>query len=181
MDERDTSTEKTLEHWTRFYANKHTMKPTPFAKFARKRMKGETVVDLGCGNGRDTYYLGKKFQAIGIDNAIQPAIEGFILDDVENFPEGADNYYARFLFHAIPLDKENNILKGIHGTLYAETRAEGDDSFVDDHYRRLSNPNNFLKKLINFGYEIEYFEVGKNLAKYKDQNPLVFRVIASRP
>ena len=59
-------------YWENFYKNKHTLKPSSFAKFVRKFIKGKDLIvyDLGCGNGRDSYYLGlgkKKWRVIGID------------------------------------------------------------------------------------------------------------------
>lgn len=165
MDKRNPS----IDYWLDFYSKPHTTEPTAFARWVKPQLTG-SVVDLGCGNGRDTDYLG----AVGVDSAV----EKYKGDAIS--PPPADNYYARFFFHAIIEGDEDKLLNRIHGTLYAESRAEGDDSFVDDHYRRLIDPNKFTTKLLGLGYSLIYLAVSRGLAEYKGEDPLIFRIVAKR-
>lgn len=171
MDRRDSSAAQNLDYWRSFYSKEHTMEPSPFARFARPLVRG-LLVDIGCGNGRDTAYFLETGDAIGIDPA---TVGGNALD----LPP-ADTYYARFFFHSVPEEVEDAVLDQVEGLLLAECRAVGDDSFTDDHYRRLIEPNVFLSKLIDGGFVIKYFELGHGLAVYGDEDPLVFRVVAER-
>lgn len=65
-----------------------------------------TILDCGCGNGRDSFKLSEKFVVTGIDNS------GYILNDCHNFTFLNENFvyfnkclynliYARFSFHSI--------------------------------------------------------------------------------
>lgn len=166
MGKRDTSPEEILEYWKGYYTGE-VQAPSDFAHFVKPLMLG-SVVDIGCGDGRDTGLL----NAVGID----PATVG---GDVNHLP-AADNYYARFFFHAVPEEIEDIVLEQIHGRLYAEMRIIGDDSFIEDHYRRLIDPTVFIQKLWKLGYTLDYFQKGYGLARYRDQNPLVARIVASR-
>lgn len=164
------SPQEILTYWKNYYQSGGIEEPSDFAKFVLPKLKG-TLVDIGCGNGRDTRYLQTE-NTIGID----PATVG---GNAENLSK-ADNYYARFFFHAVTEKLEDKVLRQIHGTLYAESRAEGDDSYVDDHYRRPINPEKFISKLIKLGYRIKYVEVARGLAVYNGQDPLIIRTVAQR-
>lgn len=60
-------------YWNSFYAKKTKDKPTTFAKYIKKnflnKKKGK-LIDLGCGDGRDTFYLSySNIKTLGIDKS----------------------------------------------------------------------------------------------------------------
>ena len=69
---------KHKNYWNKFYKNSDQVKrPSNFAVKIRKFLKNYngSIVDVGCGNGRDlTYFINNKLNIIGIDmskNAIE--------------------------------------------------------------------------------------------------------------
>ena len=63
--------EKIKEYWARFYANLHTTIPSPFAaSVAMELSERGQLVDIGCGNGRDSlFFAGLGHRVLGLDVA----------------------------------------------------------------------------------------------------------------
>ena len=61
------------KYWNSFYINKINDKPSTFAKYIKKKFLGKKkgkLIDLGCGDGRDTFYLShSNFKTFGIDKS----------------------------------------------------------------------------------------------------------------
>ena len=55
----------------------------------------------------------------------------------------------------------------------------GKHEYMTTHYRRFIEPKVLKKKLSKF-LKIIYFKESKNLAKFKNENPCVIRIIAKR-
>jgi ubiquinone/menaquinone biosynthesis C-methylase UbiE len=70
-----------------------------------KEKKIKSIIDMGCGNGRDTYTLGKYCKVTGIDNSCKPNNVENVTFIRGNFCEidlhGFDMVYSRFTFHSI--------------------------------------------------------------------------------
>lgn len=67
---RDSSTHNENEdHWAQFYERAHTNLPSPFAaSVAIELKKPAYIIDLGCGNGRDSFFFaGLGHRVIGLD------------------------------------------------------------------------------------------------------------------
>ena len=64
---------KKTYYWNNFYSEKIPPKfSSNFAEFVESKFKKKIkqIIDLGCGNGRDTIYFSKKkIQCIGIDKS----------------------------------------------------------------------------------------------------------------
>ena len=62
---------KIQNHWDSFYNKNYLDKESSFSKFIYKRLKHfnlKNIIDVGCGNGRDSLYFYKKgFDVTGID------------------------------------------------------------------------------------------------------------------
>lgn len=181
------------KYWKSFYKNKHIASPTPFAKFVLKYLKKEhpnynSIIDLGCGNGRDTYYFGKMgYNIIGIDSANKPKDKKNIIFkqmDLKEFFLNINNYdvvYSRFFIHSITNKEIDLLLDWAKNLFVAEFRAKEDIPILfKKHNRNKIDGNKFLKTLINKNYEILYYTKSKNLAKYKNENPIIIRVIAEK-
>jgi len=145
--------ENNRSYWNRFYKKKlAATKPSNFAKFIIKFLKKEktTIVDVGCGNGRDLFFFKKKkIDFIGIDlskNASQIIKKKFktandkykiFNDDFVNFNykkniKGDFSIYSRFTWHTIDKKNETIFLKKISKLtnlkyIFIETRSDKDD------------------------------------------------------
>lgn len=181
------------KYWEKFYRTKRITRPSDFAKFCLKYLpkKQSKIVDLGCGNGRDSYFFAKKGHiALGIDKNNLPKDHHratFIKADV--FSTScyaslfADVLYARFLLHAVHiLDVHMIIYACIPGTYFmAEFRCCGDKPKIyKNHYRNFVNPEWLLCNMLAMNYEIIYCEKGYGFAKYKGEDPLVGRIIGRK-
>lgn len=127
-DEGELSAGSAPAYWQTYYsASAAPEEPSDFARFAFERLRNcETVLDLGCGNGRDTlYFLGKGLTVRALDEcaaaveacrrrvaaagyaATQCEVNCGNVADAEAWQTLTDNgagtvgIYARFLFHAI--------------------------------------------------------------------------------
>lgn len=177
------------EHWKSFYSNNEiTTKPSSFVKFFTKYINKHnintiTVVDLGCGNGRDTYYLQSDFWTWGIDQ-YAPKKLGFVRKNIMkqlNFISTFDIVYSRFFLHTLNNRNIKKLIKVTKNYFVAETRAKGDiPTLYTNHKRYFTDPKWLIKTLLNNNFEILYFKEDYNLAKYKKENPLIIRVIAKR-
>lgn len=127
------------KYWEEYYSkNSKPTIPSPFAKFIISKLKpNKTLIELGCGNGRDSVFISKnKINVIAIDQ-IEDEINflnknysnknlKFICDDFTNLSNSKndliknthfDYIYSRFTFHSINEEKENNTLDWIEKTL----------------------------------------------------------------
>ena len=178
------------EHWTSFYA-KNSFKeyrPSQFAMDCSKLIKPNSkIIELGCGNCRDSLFFastdGGSNKIISVDMYASPPEEiqkdiFFIKSDVGNLPDiKCDYIYSRFFLHAINEEKEDfllNYIKRNCNQFFIECRS--DKSYFDgDHYRRFINKEKIEKKLNQFNFKYDLIE-DKDLAKYKDENPIVIRI-----
>lgn len=181
----------TKQYWQKFYnKNPQLIKtPTSFARFCASYIPEKaTVVDVGCGNGRDTYYFGKlSYQAIGVDFVTLPQAKDSVfffrtdISDLVKIGIRADVIYSRFFIHAIPYKTIVSFLKWSKGIFMAEFRIAGDKPVLyPDHKRTLVDRREFLKLMVLHDFDILRYEVGRDFARYKNENPLVARIIAKK-
>ncbi len=120
------------EYWDKFYRSEEKedickLKPSLFAEtmFQKYMTKGKDLIELGCGNGRDSIYFAKNgVNVVGIDLS-QVAIKKlhdvchldncmFICEDFVNteaiYQIQYDYCYSRFTLHAINEQQEAQIL-----------------------------------------------------------------------
>lgn len=124
------------EYWNDYYQKIKQQKvvPSNFAVETEKRLaKGSHILELGCGNGRDSlYFLDKGHNVIAIDGS-DTAIEMLneLTEDNKDALFVCDNFvkcqslyqmpydciYSRFTLHAITEEQENELLGNIKGAL----------------------------------------------------------------
>ena len=123
------------KYWNNFYQTFDFTKPSNFAKFISKRLnRDKLILDIGCGNGRDTlFFLSKNKNCFGLDTC-KVAIasnknnkryeKNFIELNVcgkevfKTFSKTKpDLIYARFFMHTINLYQENQFLKNCYKLL----------------------------------------------------------------
>lgn len=161
-------------------------KPTQFA--ITRKYTGKTIIDLCCGNGRDTKYFNSTGNnCIGIDK-LAPEEDKFFSGDIVKYLSDYSGYvdvvYCRFGFHAFDEATEDFIINWAskHAQeLAIEVRIKGDVPviFVENHYeRRYADPIKLTNKLIKAGFNFVSCKTGHGLAKFGKEDALVGRFIA---
>ena len=141
------------DFWNIFYKNKLAVsKPSNFAVFVKEFLNkySSTIVDVGCGNGRDLFYFKKnKFDIMGIDlskNAVSlikkelkdtKDKKKIIHSDFARFDYKKNlkkkfSIYSRFTWHTINERSEEALLKKISKIknleyIFIETRSDKDE------------------------------------------------------
>lgn len=165
-------------YWKQFYTKSLTLEPSSFAKTVLPHVKG-TLVDLGCGNYRDTnYFLFNKIDAIGIDEVYGP------VDKVENYIKefkSPKNVYARFFWHSISRETQLAILKWTKHNIFIEARTTEDKKRpkkFGKHERNFVDVAELVKDLKESGFQIVKLEEGTGFSKFKGEDPYLVRVYA---
>jgi tellurite methyltransferase len=127
---------------------------------------------------------------------LHPKALDFVLEDYSTY-EPIDVFYSRFTMHAITENEENILLPNLYkylktggllciearttkDALYGEGECCGKDTFYTDHSRRFVNSKNFLEKVLKMGFGLVYFTEENNLSVYKDDNPVLMRIILKK-
>jgi len=199
-------------YWDKYYGDDLAPKPpSDFAKFACEYMDaGKMLIDLGCGNGRDSRFFcrsGLKVTAVDLSVA---AIESFskampILAICDDFVKtnalscvDYDYAYARWSIHAINKAQQDELLPNIYkslkhgGLFFSESRTINDEKYgqgeplgehefiADEHYRRFLDPDDFLAMLRNIGFEIVHCEESDRFSVMNGDAPTLIRVVAKK-
>ena len=96
-------------------------------------------------------------------------------------------FYSRFIIHSLGDDQEVIFLKLISERMqsgemiYFEFRSKEDAKITKHykgHFRRYVDTSVFKKRLLKFGFNIEYSITGQGMAKFKEEDPFVCRITA---
>ncbi|HEX6248967.1 MAG TPA: methyltransferase domain-containing protein [Nocardioidaceae bacterium] len=93
--------------------------------------------------------------------------------------------YARFFVHALEDDGRENLwrLAGLllrdGGRAYLEFRVTETNHVFGEHFRHFVSPDVVIGEIEAHGGRVEHHEVGTGLAVYKDEDPLVCRIVAT--
>lgn len=170
-------------YWSEYYStHKNPTDASTFAEFIVDKLKeGKTLIELGCGNGRDSVYFSKHdVNVIAVDQ-VDDEIDylnehygndnlTFACDDFTNLAETSndliknskfDYIYSRFTFHSITEEKEDNTLEWIsqhlNGLFFLEARSLNDPMFKKGE--ALSETENFTD------HYRRYMDLNKFIAK----------------
>lgn len=131
------------------------------------------------------------------NNRIKFIADDFIKTDMLKESEH-DYVYSRFTMHSITEEEEDVVLNRVYSTLkkegmlLIEVRSVKDDIYglgrevakntyiYNEHCRRFIVIEELIDKLESIGFEIIFANEGKDYAKYKDENPIVIRIIAKK-
>lgn len=164
------------DYWDNYYKqNRIVLQESSFAKYITDKFldSDKKIIDLGCGNGRDSIFFHKNaLEVTGVDFA-KKEIEflnnyyretkgiNFIFADMGNMPDVTvapfDYAYFRFSLHAIKSEAQqkvlnwviNNLLEG--GLLFIEARSDKDPMFLQG--KQISNNENITdhyRRYLNF-------------------------------
>lgn len=98
-------------------------------------------------------------------------------------------FYSRFVMHSLDDAQEQALLQILSTaikkgeSIYFEFRSQEDetlDKHFGGHYRRYVNTDVFTQRLHDLGFNINYQLIGQGMAKYKEEDPFVIRVIAEK-
>lgn len=183
-------------YWKQFYENKpNIQKPSDFCTFVidyfKNNIEINNVMDAGCGNGRDSYELSKKYNVTGVDNCgyaltkntnFNYKMESFINNNKKDF----DLIYSRFTFHSITNEEQLLFLTTIQKNTYLAIEArsikdiDNNVHFGKNHFRNYIDIDNLNDILNKNNFKILYIKEGKDMAKYKNENNLCIRVICKK-
>jgi len=203
------------KYWNEYYSKQ--VAPKQPSKFAMDIMayleKDKKMVELGCGNGRDSIFFSESgVDVVAIDqsdtsihtlnnNNYSDKIE-FVSDDfirtniLKN--ETFDYTYSRFTIHSILEEEEDILIKRVYdslkskGLFFIEVRSIKDEIYglgtnigrniyiYNEHRRRFIVMDELVGKLKSVGFNIVLANESNNYAIYKDQNPIVIRIIAQK-
>ena len=199
-------------YWEQFYSNSFENRlldrGSPFAKFAVTKMKSfEIVIDLACGNARDSkYFYKKQKKVIGIDKSFTVVKKNNLFFSQKNLifyrsdlsvkiPKEIFEikkkkcFYSRFFIHTLKTKSIkmfiNNISKCFNqkDKLFLEYRSHEDKNrskIYNNHYRNFIRTE-LLEKILNKNdLKSIYFKKGTGLAKFNKENPFVARHIIVR-
>ena len=138
-----------IYYWDEYYKKDNAPSfPSPFAEYvANKLSNQQTILEVGCGNGRDATFLASQGHLVtGLDRSVE-AIElckklysneslgfflGTIIDIAKINKKKYDLIYSRFVIHAMSLNEEIKTLNMSHkllnkdGQFFVECRSIND-------------------------------------------------------
>ncbi len=207
-------------YWANFYARTEYTSGSTFFEFVNGRADMPAhVIDIGCGDGRDSYAFGlaggnvtgldrshigvrhadKKAESMGMGDRVQfqacdvghPAELRAVLDTaIERAGDAPLLFYARFFLHSIPEDVQETLMSVIAkvarpGDQFAaefRTTADSDRMKVHTkHYRRFQDGPGFgLTLRERYGFALDFEVESTGLSPYKDEDPVLYRVLAKR-
>lgn len=209
-------------YWNGFYAGKHPdlEVASTFARWVIERLRpGQTLFELGCGNGRDAlFFADQGLAVIACDRSevaistlserpdlarfkIRPVFQAGDMSALDDSRAGKlDAVYSRFTLHAVTADEASAALAWAHrnlapgGQLMIEVRSvlgslygkgtpvpEERDAFIHDgHYRRFVRKDELEAELLRLGFTITASVEAAHLAVYKDDDPVVIRIVAAK-
>lgn len=144
--------DRDTDYWNQYYMSRPDIKePSLFAKEVGKQLKKSgNLLELGCGNGRDSIYfykLGLNVTGIDASDAVISELSQkykeenicFICDDFvcssTLFVGQFDYCYSRFSLHAINEEQESEVLSNVYkglkdgGKLFVEVRSVNDELY----------------------------------------------------
>ena len=201
-----------IEYWKTFYKNNtKPFEPSSFSKFILNYLeKNKKLIELGCGNGRDSVFLSKYgLNVLGVDQVnseIEFLNKEFKSDNLQflcsdfsnlNLDSKFDYVYSRFTLHSIDENAENRVLDWVYnylnknGLFFVEARSINDTLYYSgtkisnnenftDHYRRYMDKDVFISKLEKLGMKIVYSIESNGLAIHKDEDPKIVRIISEK-
>jgi cyclopropane fatty-acyl-phospholipid synthase-like methyltransferase len=201
-------------YWNDYYATRAaTNRPLPsqFAAFAAGELPGLTrVVELGCGNGRDSIFFASYGHDVtgvdGSESAVAAAsataeangvTANFLVSSIDDpaLPErlgsatGPLMVYARFFVHAITDREEQDFLTLAAGLTspgdllaveYRTVRDQTGAKVTGAHYRRFVAPATFQARALSNGFEVTYATEGFGFAKYRQDDAYCARELFTR-
>jgi len=172
------------KYWDNYYqVNKAPNFPSNFGKYCKKKFcnKKTNILEIGCGNGRDTIFFSKYFKKITcIDrskNAIKIINKSKKENDIKNIntiigdekkienllkKNKFDLIYMRWFLHSIPISKENYLFGVLSKLISKKSVIAIEARTSHDNIKK----NKKTKKISN----LEYVSDGNHYRRLMDKN-----------
>ena len=202
------------DYWDKFYSgiDSKLVIPSQFAAFVAMEYSENvnTILDIGCGNGRDSIFFSSLgFEVVGVD-ASNKAIEQvkknskssakFFVGNISDKAlgdllkkninsRGKNLIYSRFFLHAITDKLEEdfwNLVDSLSSKgdfMALEFRTEKDQKLTKstpEHYRRFVSTEKVINNATNISFKCDYQIEGFGYAKYKNDNAYVSRMLLEK-
>lgn len=209
-----TTTEHRSDYWDDYYAARATTRrplPSQFATFVAGELdRPHRVIELGCGNGRDSiFFASYGHDVTGVDGSeaavaastslasalgesatfIRSAIDDPELAGRLRGSEGPHALFARFFIHAITDEEEKDFLDlaaavtspgDLLAVEYRTIRDQVGTKETETHYRRFVLPATFQARALERGFEVTYAVEGYGFAKWRHDDAYVARTLFRR-
>ena len=200
------SNEPNEAYWSNFYSNSKELpfEPSDFSMYAlhflQNRIKKKSqihILDLGCGNGRDSYFFSSKgYKVTGIDPSSQIETDKFQFIQKNVFElelKGFDVYYLRFVLHTLLESDCDQLFQKLsllppETLIMFETRStknitneEKSETFFRspiglEHFRMLYSKK-YINKKISENFTVLKSSDSSDVAIFKSENPFCLRYI----
>lgn len=202
-------------YWNQFYSKplepELIQVPSQFAVFCVLEMiasKIGTVVEFGCGSGRDTgFFLRSGFRVISTDGSEKAVdltrrihsasnkFDCFVQRATDDFPAAIQSItepktlYARFLLHVLKDFEVRQFLKKCSDVmtpedfLFVEYRTDQDagrTKMTPEHYRNFLSEQDLTEWAGEVELKCKYMVQGIGMAKWKNDDAFVVRQIFQR-
>jgi tellurite methyltransferase len=166
-----------------------------FARLGHEVLGVDQSIDISIKESKNHYRL--QFLK---DDFVRPSYHRDDIETNEYHPDllPIDVFYSRFTIHSITLQDEGKLLTKVfqclreEGLFCIEARTTNDTKFKvgehicdttyfnDGHLRRFINSQEFVNKVLSLGFKLKYFIERDNLSIYKNDNPVLMRVILEK-
>ena len=203
------------DYWTNFYSDSKFSKefhiPSQFSAFCLSEMRAseiKRVIEIGCGNGRDTFLFLQHGLSVTATDKSEAAVTSvqekfgshknlrtltFDVASVDSIAcedhEKPLAIYARFVLHALT----NEQIKSFFNFCSGSTR-EGDKVFVEyrtshdkdrhkefsGHFRNFLDPSQIEALSQQYKFSLCYETIGTGLAKFRDDDAHVARQVFTK-
>jgi len=195
--------DKTRNYWNTYYQIYQMVRPpSPFAVYVKNAYFNDAFIrllDVGCGNLRDTQYFAETADVTSVDfvNLPNSLTDGarYIQDDIVNAIQYnkiqalQDVIYMRFFLHAVSYEKGENAIQVCDkvlkqgGLICIEVRSDDQSNILKDatadHSRWLYTQER-LKSVLQ-GYDLLEIKEEKGFSPVPREDPLLIRAIARKP
>jgi ubiquinone/menaquinone biosynthesis C-methylase UbiE len=193
------------DYWNKFYeANDLVHKPSSFARHVEDKYfkDGKTLLELGCGNGRDAVFFaekGNKVSALDLSTQTIHTLSSINIKNAEFFNQdfsqlssfrNFDYVYSRFTLHSIDEETEQVVLQQLPqvlksgGLFLLEARSLKDEklekSFGTGHFRRYLDFEATIEKMERLNFKVIEQIESQGLSPYKEEDPFLMRIVAEK-
>ena len=166
--------------------------------FANEVHKKTTLLDIGCGNGKDLNYFRKNgIDAYGIDLNAGDNSQYITSDNALNISRKCDVYYLRFFIHTLRETQLDAFLENLfkitskESYIFLETRSSKavtdnersetnfQSTIGDAHYRMLYSHKYLSKKIYKY-FNVFFSIEDKGLATFRGEDPYIIRMVLTK-
>ena len=153
-----------LKFWNFYYKNSFNDKNSSFSKWALSKINNKNdIIDIGCGNGRDSFFFSKYFKNVYGADKSKVAIN-------KNITKTKDNFFKNVIFHQKDFSKKKFYSKKKFSNIYARFFLHAlnykEEFFFLSNLKKISKKNSlfFLEfrtikdPMMRYGQKISKYE-----------------------